>query len=88
MTYEFPVHVTVGRANQDRLILLDQARRLLDLLGGPGIRLKRGQKNRRFVRQGYLRFVFKSRALARKYQDLVDEFCASAVTTKRYRRPI
>jgi hypothetical protein len=78
------VHVFVAKSNRNRLREADLARRLLDLLGRVGIMIKRGQTNARFLAQGYFRFVFPSRALAIRYQDLVDEHCPSIVTTKRY----
>lgn len=79
------VHVWVRNSNQNVLILLDQARRCLDLLGGIGIRIKRGETNVRYLRRGYLRFVFPTRQMALRYQKLVEDYCASSVLTRRYK---
>jgi hypothetical protein len=79
------VLVYVGPTNLDYLQQADLARRLLDQLGRPGFTIKSGQTNARFLVQGYFRFVFPNRALAKRYQALVDKHCPSNVTTQRYR---
>lgn len=79
------VLVFVPKSNRNRLREADLARRLLDLLGRVGIMIKRGQTNARFLAQGYFRFVFPNRAMAVRYQELVEEHCPANVTTRRYR---
>ncbi|MCB8881697.1 hypothetical protein ACELLULO517_15725 [Acidisoma cellulosilytica] len=81
------VRVKVRRSNRNIYILLDQARRLLDtVIGGRlGFTLKKHQTNDLFDKKGYLRFVFPSKALAIQFQDAVEEFCSSAVSTMRYK---
>ncbi|MGM4904959.1 hypothetical protein AB8B21_12335 [Tardiphaga sp. 866_E4_N2_1] len=81
---DYPVRVFVGPTNSKAEIILDQARRMVDLMGR--FTTKRGQTNSRFARVGYLRFVFPTRRIARKFQSLVSQYCAPSVTTKRYRR--
>jgi hypothetical protein len=88
MNYVFPVRVWVGPTNHDPLVLLDQARRLNDLDGRPGILRKRRQTNERYAQRGYLKFVFERRSQARRFQSRVDEYCAGIVQTKRYRREV
>jgi hypothetical protein len=81
------IRLWVGRTNRQALMLLDQARRLLDHLGRPGIEMKRHQTNSHYQQRGYLRFVFPNRQMAMRYQHMVDEFCSPSVHTKRYRVP-
>jgi hypothetical protein len=67
MRHTFAVRVYVGSStNRNRLHLLDQARRLVDLRGQ--FIKKRDQTNDRFARRGYLRFPFGTRASAKRFQ--------------------
>jgi len=83
---EFSVRVyfdEIGNLNRARLV--GQVRRLADEFGRPGIVGKRGQTNGRVSDQGYLRIVWPSRQLARRYQDTVSEFWGDRVSTKRFK---
>jgi hypothetical protein len=65
--------------------LIGQVRRLADEFGRPGIIGKRGQKNARVLKKGYLRIVWPTRKLARAFQRLVGEFWGHLVSTRRFR---
>jgi len=80
------VRVYVGRSNHAKLDVLDVARRQLDHLGPLGMRAKRGQTNRRYLRKGYLRFEFRTVAMRRRFADRVAEFCDPSVFLEFYKR--
>ena len=65
--------------------LIGQVRRLADEFGRPGIIGKRGQKNARVLKKGYLRIVWPTRQLAKAFQRLVEEFWGHLVSTRRFR---
>jgi hypothetical protein len=66
--------------------LIGQVRRLADEFGYPGIVGKRGQKNPRVLKKGYLRIVWRTRGEAKEFQAAVDEFWGHLVITSRFRR--
>lgn len=82
MRNSFCVDVKVRNTNQNPLVLLDQARRLLDLQGRNGIIAKRGQTNVRYGKAGHLRFPFADKASAIRFQSTVEEYCSPAVRTR------
>jgi hypothetical protein len=68
----YVVEVKVGSSNQNPLVLLDQARRLVDLQGE--FTAKRNQTNDRYLGKERLRMVFSNRASAERYQAAVEEY--------------
>ncbi len=71
--------------NKDKNILIGQVRRLVDELGYWGIISKSGQSNCRVKKQGFLRVIFLTRELAKRYQDIVAEFWEGIVSTRRFK---
>ena len=71
--------VSVGKTNRNPCDLVDVARRQVDHLGPIGIKAKKGQTDEVFLKRGYLRFVFPTVALRRKFADRVEEHCDSDV---------
>lgn len=86
MAYNRIVHIFVGKTNHDPCDLVDVARWQVDHLGPVGIRAKRDQTNARFLKTGYLRFVFPTRQMRQRFLDRVEEHCHPAVTFRIYRR--
>ncbi len=70
--------------NHEPRIIVGQVRRLADEFGRPGILAKKGQKNRRVFKKGYLRLVWPSRRLAKAFQALVEEMWGHMVSTKLF----
>jgi hypothetical protein len=81
------VRVRVRRTNRGELFVLDNARRQADHFGRDGIRAKRGQTTTRYRRRGYIRMVFPTRALARKYVRRVERLDEPAVRCRLMRNP-
>lgn len=84
MAYAVRVYFeTFGNHRPSRII--GQVRRVADEFGSPGIVGKRGQTNARILASGYLRIVWPSRSLARRFQNAVEEFWGAYVSTRRFR---
>lgn len=81
------VRVRIGRTNRGRLFLLDHARRQTDHFGRQGIRAKRGQTNTRYRQHGYIRLVFPTRTLAKRYIRRVERLGEPAVRCRLMRNP-
>lgn len=86
-TGHWVVRVRVGSKNRGRLFLLDHARRQTDHFGPQGIRAKRGQTNERFRKRGYIRLVFPTRTMAKRYMRRVDKLSEPALECRLMRNP-
>ena len=86
MRYDRIARISVGKTNHNVCDLLDVARRQADHLGPVGMAAKRGQTNARFLRKGYLAFVFPDIATRSKFVRRVREFCHPAVDIGLYKR--
>jgi len=78
--------VSVGKTNRDRCDLVDVARRQVDHLGPLGMAAKRGQTDAAFLEDGFLSFVFPTKALRDAFVDRIAEHCHPAVTVKFFKR--
>ena len=78
--------IYVRKTNHDPCDLIDVARRQVDHLGRIGIQAKRKQTNSRFLKKGYLRFVFPTRAMRRHFTERIDEHCHPAVQVRFFKR--
>lgn len=79
----FVAEISVGKTNHNPCDLIDAARRHADHLGRAGIIAKSGQTNKRFMKKGYLRLPFSSRAMRERFIDRVEEHCDPAVKIRR-----
>ena len=79
MKYDRIVYLSVGKTNQNPLDLIDAARRQLDHFGRPGICAKRDQTDEKFAKDGFLRFVFPTKARRKAYLSRIEEHCSPAI---------
>lgn len=85
MRMEHVARVYVRKTNHDPCDLLDVARRQVDQLGPAGMRAKAGQTDVRFLQKGYIRLVFPTRAMRRRFADRLREHCHSAAEVRFFR---
>ena len=83
----YGVKVTVGQTNSNIFDFLDLARRQLDHLGRDGITAKKRQKNRRYLRKGFLRFPLRTQGQVRKVLKRINRLGESAIQVKRFSNP-
>ena len=74
-----------GRMKNPFVVVFDQVRRQFDYLGGIGFRLKRGLTDRKIQKDGYIRVMFPTRALAKKFQRRVERYCDDSLVVERRR---
>lgn len=73
------IRIKCGPTNKDKLMLIDQARRLADHVD---ISAKSGQTNNKFKRLGHIDLSFRGKRAAVAYLNAVDEYCDSSVVAK------
>jgi hypothetical protein len=82
-------HIHVHAPTVTALYIYDHVRRLVDLLGRPGIVAKRAARNLRIQQQGYLRLVHYNRAYRDAHRRLVRQFYGpDQVTIKHCRKRV
>lgn len=86
MIYDRIALLSVRNTNKDPCAVMDLARRQLDYLGGPGIKMKKNQTDKLFRKQKFLKFTFPDIKMRERFIERVEENCGSEIEIKLLKR--